>query len=76
MTPRQETVSFVARLWLEPGPDDSSLWRGHVQHVQSSRSGYFHDLEGMARFLEDVTGVKVPLRAETVKRDVSEGRAT
>lgn len=52
--------SFIARLWLERGPDDEPMWRGHIQHVQSDREGYFQDLSEMREFLQSVTGAPGP----------------
>ena len=52
--------SFVARIWLERGPNADPLWRGHVRHVQGEQETYFQDLEAMSDFLERVTGVRRP----------------
>lgn len=60
MPRKSETTSFVARLWLESGPNGDPLWRGHVQHVQSDRSGFFDDLCGLRTFVEGVAGIAGP----------------
>ena len=49
--------SFVARIWLERGPNGDPLWRGHVRHVQGDQEAFFQDLETMTDFLERVSGV-------------------
>ena len=54
----QET--FVARIWLERGPDDAVTWRGHIRHVQGKAETYFQDLEDMCAFLEQVSGTTGP----------------
>jgi hypothetical protein len=52
--------SFVARIWLERGPDGDPLWRGHVRHVQGNQEAFFQDLGTMTEFLERVSGVTGP----------------
>jgi len=52
--------SFVARIWLERGPNGDPLWRGHVRHVQGNQEAFFQDLETMTEFLEQVSGVSGP----------------
>lgn len=59
MVEKQVLESFVARIWLERGPDGDPLWRGHVRHVQGKEEAYFQDLGGMSEFLERVSGVPV-----------------
>ena len=57
MAGKQVLESFVARIWLERGPNGDPLWRGHVRHVQGNQEAFFQDLETMAEFLERVSGV-------------------
>jgi hypothetical protein len=58
----QELPTFVARLWLEPGPDGTAVWRGRVKHVQSDREAYFRSFEQLGAFLTEVSGKPGPLR--------------
>lgn len=55
-----ERISFVVRLWLEPGSEGERRWRGHIQHVQSGKDLYFYDLRRMMEFLAEVGGVAFP----------------
>lgn len=44
----QETHSFVIRLWQEQQQEETAaVWRGWVEHVQSGRRHYFHDVQGL-----------------------------
>ncbi len=60
MAGKQVLESFVARIWLERGPNGDPLWRGHVRHVQGDQEAFFQDLETMTEFLERVSGVSGP----------------
>lgn len=60
MEGKQVLESFVARIWLERGPNGDPLWRGHVRHVQGNQAAFFQDLETMSEFLERVSGVSGP----------------
>jgi len=60
MPTTSETTSFVARLWLESGPNGDPKWRGHIQHVQSGRSGFFDNLCALQNFVERVSGMEGP----------------
>ena len=60
MVGKQVLESFVARIWLERGPNGDPLWRGHVRHVQGNQEAFFQDLETMVEFLERVSGVSGP----------------
>ncbi len=68
MEGKQVLESFVARIWLERGPNGSPLWRGHVRHVQGNQEAFFQDLETMTEFLERVSGVAGP-RSTAKKKD-------
>ena len=57
MVGKKVLESFVARIWLERGPNGDPLWRGHVRHVQGDQEAFFQDLETMTEFLERVSGV-------------------
>jgi hypothetical protein len=52
--------SFVARIWLERGPNGDPVWCGHIQHVQGRQEAYFQDLGEMSEFLEQVSGIPGP----------------
>ncbi len=60
MEGKQVLESFVARIWLERGPNGDPLWRGHVRHVQGNQEAFFQDLDTMTEFLERVSGVSGP----------------
>lgn len=55
-----KAASFVARIWLEEGPNGNPRWRGHVKHVQSDRAGFFEDLQALRLFVEDTSGIAGP----------------
>ncbi len=60
--------SFVARIWLERGPNGDPRWRGHIRHVQGKEEGHFQDLMEMREFLSQVSGVAGPtLTAQPLK---------
>ena len=52
-----KAMSFVARIWLESGPNGDARWRGYVKHVQSGRGGFFDDLHALRIFVERVSGI-------------------
>lgn len=60
MVKRGEAASFVARIWLESGPNGDPRWRGHVQHVQSGRDGFFDDLHALRSLVEGISGIAGP----------------
>lgn len=60
MATTSKAASFVARIWLESGPNGDPSWRGHVQHVQSSRAAFFEDLRALQTFVEGVSGITGP----------------
>lgn len=45
-------ASFVARIWLERHQNGDSVWRGHIQHVQSGDERHFCRLTEMCAFME------------------------
>ena len=60
--------SFVARIWLEPGNNGDTTWRGHIRHVQGEEEVYFQDLMEMREFLGRVSGMTgPPLTAQPLK---------
>lgn len=65
--------SFVASIWLEPGNDGGTTWRGHIRHVQSEEEEYFKDLMEMREFLGRVSGVAgPPVSAKPLKEATTE----
>lgn len=52
--------TFVARLWLEQGPNSIATWRGRVRHVQGDREAYFRSFGQLRAFLQEVSGVPGP----------------
>ncbi len=59
-SPGEQPVSFVIRLWLEPG-DGERQWRGHVRHVQGQSEMYFRDFQELQEFLKRHSGVSISL---------------
>jgi hypothetical protein len=50
----RETLTFVVRLWREPGvarADGYGHWRARVEHVTSQEVGYVEDVAGAVRCL-------------------------
>jgi hypothetical protein len=74
MPKTSEAISFVARIWRESGPNGDARWRGHVQHVQSGRSGFFDDLSALRSFVEDVSGIAGPALQPQGRRLLAETR--
>ena len=52
-TPVPPASTFVVRFWQEWSAA-GSRWRGHIEHVQSSESATFLDLDGMLDFVRRV----------------------
>ncbi|MCC6888035.1 MAG: hypothetical protein IT536_05810 [Hyphomicrobiales bacterium] len=61
MAKRGDAASFVARIWLESGPNGNPRWRGHLQHVQSQRGGFFEDLSALQGLVESISGIAGPV---------------
>ncbi len=57
MVRSQIMQSFVARIWLERTDDAAPEWRGHIRHIQGCEETYFHGLEEMSEFMQDVSGI-------------------
>ena len=55
MVRSQIMQSFVARIWLERTDEAEPEWRGHIRHVQGREETYFHDLEEMSQFMQQVS---------------------
>lgn len=52
----EEMISFVARIWVERGPNGDPVWRGHVRHVQSGEERHFSRLSELCVFMEGLAG--------------------
>jgi hypothetical protein len=57
MVRSQILKSFVARIWLERTDDAEPEWRGHIRHIQGREETYFHDLEEMSEFMQQISGI-------------------
>ena len=55
-----DTHSFIIRVWYEAQDSDGNIlaWRGSIDHVGSEKRLYFQDLEGIARFIQEQSGVR------------------
>lgn len=60
MGAKQDSQSFIARIWLESGRNGEVSWRGRIKHVQSNKESHFSDLDRMREFIEEVSGVPAP----------------
>lgn len=50
----RRTISFVVRLWAEPGPAPGALnWRGQIEHVGSGRITHFAIPPALVEFLTE-----------------------
>lgn len=63
--------SFVARIWLERGPNGDPRWRGHIRHIQGEQAVYFQDLTEVCEFLERVSGIPGPGLTARPREDVA-----
>lgn len=57
MVRSQIMQSFVARIWLERTNDAEPEWRGHIRHIQGCEETYFHGLDEMSEFMQEVSGI-------------------
>lgn len=66
---RDEMHAFIVRVWHEAGDEDghSGAWRGSIDHVGSAHRQYFHDLDGIVRFIEEQLGVAGKRRRITLR---------
>ena len=48
---------FAIRLWRE-GTGEDEQWHGHLEHVASGQSRYFHDWDTFVNGLNELTGEK------------------
>lgn len=54
-------ASFIIRIWWEYGERDPPVWRGRVIHAQTRTAAAFGGLPALAAFLEQWTGISLPL---------------
>lgn len=54
-----DTQSFVVRIWHEAVDNSGQViaWRGSIDHVGSEKRLYFQDLETIAQFIQNETGI-------------------
>ncbi len=54
-----DTQAFIVRIWHEALDDEGNItaWRGSIDHVGRDQRLYFHDLDGIVRFIQEQTGV-------------------
>ena len=54
-----DTHSFIIRVWYEAQDSEGNIlaWRGSIDHVGSENRLYFQDLDGIARFIQEQSGV-------------------
>lgn len=65
---QHDLETFVARIWLENASNGEPVWRGHIQHVQGGQGTYFQDLGTLSDFVEQVSGIPVPMIGRAVER--------
>jgi len=58
---------FVVRTWFEAGAEDSSAWRGYVEHVTTGARRYFAEFAELDAFI--VRSMGDPLRAGGARED-------
>jgi len=58
---------FVVRIWFEAGAEDSSAWRGYVEHVTTGARRYFSVLGELDGFI--IRSMGDPLRVGGARED-------
>ena len=51
---RYRSDSFTIRLWREDAGEDER-WHGHLEHIASGQSRYFHDWDSFVNGLNELT---------------------
>lgn len=59
MDGRGVSDSFVARVWLEEGPGEVVVLRGHIRQIKSTQETYFQGLGEMVEFITKMSGVQI-----------------
>jgi hypothetical protein len=64
-----DIYSFIVRIWCETRnePNDQSVWRGSIDQVGNNQRLYFHDLDGITRFIQEQIGLQTKKRRFTWK---------
>jgi hypothetical protein len=52
-TARPRAATFIVRMWTENDGDAERTWRGQVEHVQSNKKRYVHEMEQVIEFIEE-----------------------
>jgi hypothetical protein len=60
---KRRDVSFVIRIWWEPGADQTRRWRGWVQQVRNGEQVSFQSMADLIAFIELETGIQTPTEA-------------
>jgi len=68
MVGKQILESFVARIWLENGPGEDVILRGHIRQVKGTEESNFQGLQEMADFIQEMSGVQ-PLQDKGKEMD-------
>ena len=50
--------SFVARIWLENGPGEDVVLRGHIRQIKGTQESNFQGLGEMADFIVEMSGIQ------------------
>ncbi len=55
-----DTQAFVVRVWHEATDEEghATTVRGSIDHVGSGKRMYFHDLNGIVRFIQQYIGLR------------------
>jgi len=55
-----DTHSFIIRVWYEAQDSNGNIlaWRGSIDHVDSNKRLYFQNLDGIAHFIQEQSGVR------------------
>lgn len=61
---KQSQSTFIVRFWWEwqaEDPDQTMVWRGRIEHVQSGEGMSFHDASQLFAFIKRfVTALSLP----------------
>lgn len=74
MLPQGESVSFVARIWLEQSQNGGPVWRGHIRHVQTGEERHFGRLAEMCGFMERLSDTDCGALIQAVPSETGPGR--
>jgi hypothetical protein len=57
--------TYIVRVWLEPNPGGSSIWRASVLDSSSQERWYFSSADRLAEFLYEANDSKINENLET-----------